>query len=75
MLSLREAHERALRHAVLTGQMADMSFIHSMQRADGHIPCFGRMEEYCPHTTCRWHPACMSLLRQSVARSRPALAT
>lgn len=64
MLSFREAQERALRHAVTTGQMADMAFIHAIQRSNGHMPCFGRMEEYCSHTTCRWHAACMGLLEQ-----------
>jgi len=70
MLAFRQAYERAVRRAVTTGEMVDMSFIHSIQRGEQHIPCFGRLEEYCPHTTCRWHHQCMALLGQSTGGKR-----
>ncbi len=61
MLSLADAHDRSMRRAIETGQMAEMDFIHAVQRAEGHQPCFGRMQESCPRIACRWHAECAAL--------------
>ncbi len=61
MLPYHLAKARALRHAIETGLLAEMDLIHSIQSQEGHEPCFGRMENHCPQTQCRWHAECMAL--------------
>ena len=61
MLSLANANHRAVRRAVETGEMAEMDFIHTLQRAGGHAPCFGRTEEPCSQMGCRWYAECVAL--------------
>jgi hypothetical protein len=61
MLSLDDASDRAMRRAIETGEMADMSFIHTVQRAEGYQSCFGRTEEPCPQMRCRWNAECVAL--------------
>ena len=61
MLSLTDARDRSMRRAIETGEMAEMDFIHAIQRADGYQDCFGRTEEPCPRIGCRWHAECAAL--------------
>ncbi len=74
MLSYPAAHERALRRAISTGELAEMSFIHSIQEAEGTFPCFGRMEEPCDKVTCRWYAECMALLEVRAVADEPLFA-
>jgi len=62
MLDFRAANDRAVRHAVQTGHMPDISLIHSLQRHEGFTPCFGRVTEPCPRSHCRWFAECMTLV-------------
>lgn len=62
MLSFPAAHERAIQRAIDTGTLAEMDFIHSVQQAEGVMPCFGRMEDSCRNVTCRWYGECMLLV-------------
>jgi hypothetical protein len=67
MLDLRSARDRAIRRAIVTGQMPNMDIIHARQKMDGFEPCFGRSEKVCQRTGCRWHCDCAEL-----ATFRPA---
>ena len=57
MLSMADACDRSMRRAIETG---DMDFIHTVQREEGHDPCFGRTEEPCTQMVCRWHAQCVA---------------
>lgn len=61
MLDLHVARDRAIRRAIATGEMPNLDLIQTIQQSEGHRPCFGRADEYCPYTTCRWHLQCMAL--------------
>lgn len=74
MLSFPAARDRAIRRAVETGTLAEMDFIHSVQEAEGLLPCFGRMESRCEHVTCRWYAECMALLEVRAVASEPVFA-
>jgi len=74
MLTYPAAHDRALRRAISTGELAEMDFIHSIQEAEGVFPCFGRMEEPCDKVTCRWHEECMALLAVRAVANEPLFA-
>ena len=76
MLDFYEARDRALRMAIATGEMADINLIHAIQREEGCEPCFGRAEQRCAHTSCRWHCQCMALVafgHRDLAECRAAL--
>jgi len=62
MLSIPDARERAFRHAISSGRMADIGMIHARQAAEGHDSCFGRVMQACPRSNCRWHRDCMELM-------------
>jgi hypothetical protein len=62
MLDIHIARDRAVRRAIDTGDMPNIDLIHAIQRMEGLRPCFGCMEEQCPHATCRWHSQCMALV-------------
>ncbi|HVP11256.1 MAG TPA: hypothetical protein VMV94_08745 [Phycisphaerae bacterium] len=62
MLDIHIARDRAVRRAIATGEMPNIDLIQTIQRTEGHRPCFGRAEEHCPHATCRWYVQCMALL-------------
>ncbi len=70
MLDRRAANDRAVRYAIRTGQMPNISLIQTIQGMEGHEPCFGRVESQCPRTHCRWHEPCMALMASSVV-TRP----
>jgi hypothetical protein len=74
MLSFSAAQDRALRRAIETGELAEMSFIHSVQEAEGIAPCFGRMEGPCEKATCRWYAECMALLEVRAVSQEPVFA-
>ncbi len=74
MLTFPAARERALRHAVETGEMAEMSLIHAIQEAEGFAPCFGRMEGPCSRVSCRWYAECMALVEVRAVASEPVFA-
>jgi hypothetical protein len=61
MLDLHVARDRAVRRAIATGEMPNLDLIQTIQLSEGHRPCFGRADEYCPYTACRWHLQCMTL--------------
>ncbi|MBN2563563.1 MAG: hypothetical protein JXQ75_21805 [Phycisphaerae bacterium] len=61
MLDLHVARDRAVHRAIETGEMPNFDLIHTMQKADGYKPCFGRATEFCQQVTCRWHAQCMAL--------------
>jgi hypothetical protein len=61
MLEIRAARDRAVRRAIETGEMPNMDLIHTMQRAEGNQPCFGRSEGACHQHVCRWHGECATL--------------
>lgn len=72
MLDFHSASDRAVRYAVETGHMPNMSLIHARQRGEGYEPCFGRAVERCPRPQCRWFHQCMALLDfDADSRSRP----
>ena len=62
MLEYHVASDRAVRYAIETGRMPNISLIHEMQRAEGFETCFGRAVTHCERTHCRWHGECMALL-------------
>jgi hypothetical protein len=66
MLSLADACHRAVRRAIKTGAMSEMDFIHTVQRAEGYQPCFGRTEESCSQIGCRWYAECVALAKTEV---------
>lgn len=61
MLDVHTARDRAVRRAIQTGEMPNLDLIHTMQKAEGCQPCFGRTESPCAETICRWHEQCMAL--------------
>jgi hypothetical protein len=61
MLSIRAANDRAIRRAIRTGELANADLIHRTQRSEGFSPCFGRSEQKCTRTDCRWLAQCMAL--------------
>ncbi len=63
MLDRVAAKDRAIRMAVVTGEMADFHLIHSMQKAEGFEACFGRVVEDCHQVSCRWRSQCMALMK------------
>jgi hypothetical protein len=62
MLTVREAKDRAVERAICTGDLPNIDLIHTIQRADGLQPCFGRPERQCPNTRCPWYTQCMALV-------------
>lgn len=71
VLSQQAAHDRAVRYAVETGEMADMHLIHSVQRFEGNQPCFGRAESACNRCDCRWFEHCMALVTYTPPTQTP----
>lgn len=71
MLTLAHARDRAIHRAIETGELAEMDFIHAVQRAEGHQACFGRTEEPCPKSRCRWHAECVALAGRTCSCVRP----
>lgn len=41
--------------------MPNMDLIHARQKMEGFEPCFGRAENTCHRTGCRWHGDCAAL--------------
>jgi len=64
MLSVREAKDRAVRRAILTGELPNIDLIHRIQRFEGSAPCFGRLEQECTNTACPWYDQCTALTAQ-----------
>ncbi len=73
MLSQHAAHDRAVRYAIDTGQMADMHLIHEVQRFEGNRPCFGRAESACTQVHCRWFESCLALATYTPSPKTPYL--
>ena len=65
MLTIRQAKERAVRRAILTGDLPNIDLIHRIQRFEGAAPCFGRLEHECANTTCPWYDQCTALLART----------
>ncbi len=61
MMEIRAARDRAVRRAIETGEMPNLDLIHTMQRAEGNQPCFGRADGACRQHVCRWHGECAAL--------------
>lgn len=74
MLDVHVARNRAVCRAIETGEMPNFDLIHTMQKADGYQPCFGRTEEFCHETVCRWHGDCMALTNFG-SQARPSIAS
>lgn len=71
MLDFHAASDRAVRHAIHTGDMPNMYLIHALQRSEGYDPCFARATTHCIQTHCRWHHTCMELYEfDETGRSR-----
>lgn len=76
MLDIHVARDRVVLRAIETGEMPNFDLIHTMQRAEGYEPCFGRAQGFCHETGCRWHSECMALAAfQGTARSAVSAAT
>jgi hypothetical protein len=70
MLSIREAKDRAVERAIDSGVLPNIDLIHQVQRFEGVVPCFGRLDHVCSNTSCAWYGQCMALLgepREAVA--------
>lgn len=52
--------ERALRMAIATGEMPEVDFIWTVQRAEGNQACFGHSAG-CSTSHCRWRNHCVAL--------------
>lgn len=61
MLDILAARDRAVRRAVETGIMPNIDLIHAHQRREGFDPCFGRTENVCHRSGCRWFEECAAL--------------
>ncbi|MFH1416885.1 MAG: hypothetical protein ABII12_01160 [Planctomycetota bacterium] len=61
MLDHMAARDRAIRRAIETGHMPNIDLIHQSQKREGFQPCFGRSEEACHSTHCKWHGDCAAL--------------
>ncbi len=61
MLDILAARDRAVRRAVETGLMPNIDLIHAHQRREGFEPCFGRTENVCHCSDCRWFEECAAL--------------
>ncbi len=71
MLNIHAARDRAVRRAIETGDMPNLDLIHTMQKAGGYTPCFGRAEGACHETVCRFHGECTSLAGYEVKPVMP----
>ncbi|MCK4628854.1 MAG: hypothetical protein KAT56_07600 [Sedimentisphaerales bacterium] len=60
MLSVADIKHRAISMGICTGQMPDVEFIWSVQRAEGNKPCFGQGKG-CRNRECIWRRKCLSL--------------
>jgi hypothetical protein len=52
--------ERALRMAIATGEMPEVDFIWTVQKAEGNQACFGHIAS-CSSSECRWRKHCVAL--------------
>ena len=67
MLSIRDARDRAVQRAILTGELPNLDLIHQIQRFEGGAPCFGRLDRECANTSCAWYDQCMALLAKTAS--------
>lgn len=60
MVPTETVKHRALQMGINTGEMPEVEFIWSAQKALGHDVCFGQGSG-CQDSTCRWRGQCYSL--------------
>ena len=60
MLSMDDIKHRAILMGICTGQMPDVEFIWSVQRAEGNKSCFGQGRG-CRNRECIWRQKCLPL--------------
>ncbi len=63
--------DQALRMGIATGEMPEVDFIWTVQKAEGNQPCFGQSVG-CSSLNCRWRDSCVTL--DSYNENAPAAA-
>jgi hypothetical protein len=60
MITREIIRDQALRMGIATGDMPEVDFIWTAQKAEGNQPCFGQSTG-CLSLNCRWRDHCVAL--------------
>ena len=51
-MKMAEVREKAKTLGITPGKMKKTELIHSIQKTEGHSPCFGQASDQCEQTNC-----------------------
>jgi hypothetical protein len=57
-MTMADIKSKAQQMGVTPGKMKKTELIHSIQRAEGCTPCYGRSDGTCPWLECCWRSDC-----------------
>lgn len=60
-MKINAVKEKAKELGINCGKMKKAELIHSIQRAEGNTPCFGKSNGGCPHTNCCFMEDCLKI--------------
>ena len=60
-MKMPELREKAKALGLVPRKMKKADLIHAIQRKEGHTPCFGTANGYCPYTDCCFMGDCLKV--------------
>jgi len=60
-MTMSQIKQKAISVGVQPGKMKKIELIRSIQKAEGHTPCFGTSNEQCPYTDCCFMTDCLRI--------------
>ncbi|MBN1359776.1 MAG: hypothetical protein JW993_04250 [Sedimentisphaerales bacterium] len=57
-MTMTDIKAKAQMMGITPGMMKKVELIHSIQRAEGCTPCYGRSDGTCPWLECCWRSDC-----------------
>jgi len=59
MMKVEEIKEKAADLGIVTSDMSKDDMIRTIQRTEGHTPCFGAAAKNCPYNSCCFRDDCL----------------
>jgi len=60
-MKIAELREKAKRLGINVVKMKKVDLIHSIQKAEGYAPCFGKSNGQCPYADCCFMEDCLKI--------------
>ena len=60
-MKMIEVKEKAKSLGINAGKMKKTELIHSIQKTEGHTPCFGKSNGQCPYVDCCFMEDCLPI--------------